>query len=185
MSNIELPKILEKRETKLSKWLTVVERDFVSTGKKNIETYYSVRPYDYVCILAVTNDQRIPLVKQYRHPLETISLELPAGLMDLNKSPEETALIELREETGVVAPFAELLGVLNPDPGRLENRIFCYFASNAVVDTTSKIENGIELVWTDWNELYQMIRDGRFTCGLQIALIAMASLKGYIGELKK
>jgi len=185
MSNIEIPKVLGKRETELSKWLTVVERDFVPPGKENIETYYSVRPYDYVSILAITKDQRIPLVKQYRHALESISLELPAGLMDLNKSPEETALTELKEETGVVAPFAEFLGVLNPDPGRIENRIFCYFASNAVVDTALEIENGIELVWTDWNELCQMIRDGRFTCGLQIALIAMASLKGHIGELTK
>jgi ADP-ribose pyrophosphatase len=185
MRNIETLKILEKRETELSEWLTVVERDFVPPGKEKVETYFSVRPYDYVIILAVTNDHRIPLVKQYRHPLEKNCLDLPAGLMDLNKSPEETALIELKEETGVVATSANLLGVLNPDPGRLDNRCFCFFASNAVVDTSISIEDGIELVWTNWNQLFQMIRDGQFTCGLAIAVIAMASLKGFIGELKK
>ncbi len=184
MENIKSPEIVGRRETKLSKWLTVVERDIVFPNCDRKETYYSVRPYDYVSILAVTRDQRIPLVRQYRPVLEAESLELPGGLMDLNKTPEETALIELREETGLIAPFAELLGVLNPDPGRLDNQFYCFFASNAEIDTSVTIENGIELVWTDLNELLKMILDGRFNSSLQIALIAMASLRGFIKDLR-
>jgi ADP-ribose pyrophosphatase len=180
LKNLETPKIVGKRETRLSKWMTVVERDVLFPGSDEKQTYHSVRPYDYVSILAVTKDQRIPLVRQYRPVLEAESLELPGGLMDLCKTPEETAQIELREETGLVAPVLESLGVLNTDPGRLENRFYCFFASNAEEDATATIENGIKLVWVDLAELRNMILDGRFNSSLQIALIAMASLRGFI-----
>ena len=99
-----------------------------------------------------------------------------------DKTPEETVLIELREETGLIAHRAENLGVLNPDPGRLENQLHCFYAPNAEIDATVTIENGIELVWTDLIELRKMILDGRFKSSLQIALIAMAVLRGFIKE---
>ena len=184
MKNFQSPEIVGKREKKLSKWLTVVERDVLFPDSSKRETYHSVRPYDYVSILAMTIDHRIPLVLQYRPVLEKESLELPGGLIDTSKTPEETAQIELHEETGLVAPVLELLGVLNPDPGRLDNRFYCFFASNAVEDKTAKIEKGIKLVWTDLNELRTMILNGRFNSSLQIALIAMASLRGFINGFK-
>lgn len=184
MSNEHFPSILAKRETFVSKWLTLVERDVVFSSEGAVETYYSVRPYDYVSILVVTRDLRIPLVQQYRPVLERYTLELPGGLIDSNKTPEETALIELREETGLIAPKAESLGILNPDLGRLDNRLHCFFASNAVIDPTIVVENRIKLIWTDINELYQMILDSRFNNCPQISLIAMASLRGFIKGLE-
>ena len=184
MAKNDFPRIVVKRETAISEWLTLIERDMVFSDNDNIETYYSVRPYDYVSILAVTSDLKIPLVQQYRPVLEGQSLELPGGLIDTNKTPEETALIELREETGLIVPYAELLGVLNPDPGRLENRFYCFFASNAVTDTTITIDRRIKLVWTDFDELRKMMLDGRFNSSPQISLIAMASLRGFIKDLK-
>ena len=180
MERLKYPKILYKRQKKLSKWLTLIERDILFPGTDEHATYHSVKPFDYVCILALTVDQRIPLVKQYRPILEKESLELPGGLLDSDNSPEETAFMELREETGLVAPTVELLGVLNPDPGRLENRLFCYFVPNAKVDNSVMVENGIELVWTDWIELCEMILDGRFNSSPQISLIALALLRGIV-----
>ena len=175
-----------KRETKLSEWLTVVERDIIFPGEVEKETYHSVRPYDYVSILAITRDQRVPLVQQYRPVLEMESLELPGGLIDSNKSPEETVLAELHEETGLIAPQSqiEFLGTLSPDPGRLDNRFHCFFTSNAEVDPSVTIEKRIKLVWTDLDELLKMVLDGRFNSSLQIALLAMASMRGCIKSLQ-
>ena len=48
------------------------------------------------------------------------------------------------------------------------------------VDPSLVIEEGIELVWTDFGELREMILDGRFDSSLQIALLALATLKGCI-----
>jgi ADP-ribose pyrophosphatase len=184
MVNKHFPYIMAKRETPVSKWLTLVERDVVFSDKGVVETFHSVRPYDYVSVLAVTRDNKIPLVKQYRPVLEELSLELPGGLIDTNKTPKETALMELREETGLIATNAKLLGVLNPDPGRLDNRFHCFFVSNAEIDASIDVESGIELVWSNINEIREMILDGRFISCPQISLIAMASLGGYIKELR-
>jgi ADP-ribose pyrophosphatase len=184
MSNKQFPSIIAKRETTISKWLTLVERDVKFSDTETIETYHSVRPYDYVSVLAVTRDLRIPLVQQYRPALERQSLELPGGLLDTNNTPEEIALIELREETCLVSKCIEPLGVLTPDPGRLDNRFHCFFVSNAEIDSEAEIEKGIQLVWTNFEELREMVFDGRFNNGLQIALLALASLRGCIKGFK-
>ena len=80
----------------------------------------------------------------------------------------------------MIASCAQPLGVLSPDPGRLDNRFHCFFAPDAEVDPSLVIEEGIELVWTDFGELREMILDGRFDSSLKIALLALATLKGCI-----
>ena len=73
MINKHFPYIMAKRETPVSKWLTLVERDVVFSDKEEVETFHSVRPFDYVSVLAVTRDHKIPLVKQYRPVLEKLA----------------------------------------------------------------------------------------------------------------
>ncbi|MBC8284410.1 MAG: NUDIX hydrolase [Nitrospinae bacterium] len=180
MNNKQFPSIVDKQETSISRWLTLVKRNVKFSKEEAAETYHSVRPYDYVSILAVTRDLKIPLVQQYRPSLESQSLELPGGLLDTNDTPEKTALKELREETGLVSSSIEPLGVLTPDPGRLDNRFYCFYAPNAEIDSTAITEQRIKLVWTDVDELRQMILDGRFTSCPQISLLTMASLRGHI-----
>ena len=180
---MDAPKIIERREKKLSKWLTVIERDVLFSDEVEKETYYSVRPYDYVSILAITDDQRIPLVKQYRPVLERENIEFPGGLIDTNESPEKTALRELREEVGLIASNVKSLGILSPDPGRLENRFHCFFSNNTKADPNIIIEKRINLIWVDFEELREMVLDGRFCSSLHIALLALASLKGHIRNL--
>tara|TARA_Y100000590_G_scaffold85861_1_gene96113 strand:+ start:172 stop:723 length:552 start_codon:yes stop_codon:yes gene_type:complete len=180
MTNKQYPRIVAKQETLISKWLTLVERNVKFSKEEAVETYHSVRPYDYVSVLAVTRDSKIPLVQQYRPSLECQTLELPGGLVDTNDTPEKTALMELREETGLISTRIELLGVLTPDPGRLDNRFHCFFSPNAEMDSTVTIEQRIKLVWTDIKELRKMVVDGRFNSCPQISLLALASLRGYL-----
>ena len=180
MPSKDLPSIITMRETSISKWLTLIERDVLFSDGESIETYHSVRPFDYVSILAMTRDFKIPLVKQYRPVLEKQNVELPGGLIDTNRTPEETALIELREETGLVSSSIKSLGALCPDPGRLENRLHCFFVPNAEIDPTVAIEKRIQLVWATIEDLKEMILDCRFTSSLHIALLALASLRGCI-----
>ena len=178
MDNKHFPRIIAKRENSISKWLTLVEKDVMFSDKEAVETYYSVRPYDYVSVLAITRDLKIPLVQQYRPSLECQSLEFPGGLIDSNDTPKETALNELREETGLVSPNIESLGILTPDPGRLENRFHCFFAPDAEIDPTAVVEKRVQLVWTKIKELRQMVLNSRFNSSPQISLLALASLRG-------
>lgn len=69
-----------------------------------------------VTVIALTDDDRMVLVEQFRHPLRELSLETPSGVVDEGEPPLEAAIRELREETGFEGSAPEHLGtlVLNP-----------------------------------------------------------------------
>jgi ADP-ribose pyrophosphatase len=80
---------------------------------------------DWVNVVAVTPDDRLVMVEQYRHGTDTVELEIPGGLLD---SPKETPLAaglrELREETGYEGEQAEILSEQLPNPAYQSNRCF-------------------------------------------------------------
>src|SRR4051794_22430688 len=124
--------IIDKKERVLSPWVTLVEK----WTNQNPLPFHSLKQPDYVTLLAVTSDGKIPLVRQYRPALEEYTLELPGGLLEADESPRDRVVQELLEETGfrtVSEPV--LLGNLAPDTGRLENRLWCFFADG--VELTS------------------------------------------------
>ena len=65
-----------------------------------------------VAILEKETGPEIVLQKQYRPPLDKMVIEIPAGLSDPGETPEQTALRELREETGYVAEVLETSPVM-------------------------------------------------------------------------
>jgi glycosyltransferase 2 family protein len=80
------PRVISSRSSRLSAWVTIVERQ-VDFGDGRFETYHALNQSDYVAIFAVTPDQRIPIVRQYRPALERFTWELPAGRVE----PDEDA----------------------------------------------------------------------------------------------
>src|SRR5690554_4052188 len=70
-----------------------------------------------VGIVPITEDNCIILVKQYRKAIEKFLLEIPAGKLELNEEPRETALRELKEETGYEANKLEYLLDFYTSPG--------------------------------------------------------------------
>ena len=56
-----------------------------------------------VCVLALDNERRVLLVRQFRYPHEKMLREIPAGKLELGEDPAQAARRELREETGAVA----------------------------------------------------------------------------------
>ncbi len=76
---------------------------------------------DWVNVIAITSDQKIVLVEQYRHGIRDITLEIPGGLCEDGESILETGLRELEEETGYVGSRAELIGTIQPNPAYQNN----------------------------------------------------------------
>lgn len=70
-----------------------------------------------IAILEKSTGKEIVLQKQYRPPIDKISLEIPAGLIDAGETPEQAALRELREETGYVGVVTETSPMMFNDPG--------------------------------------------------------------------
>lgn len=80
-----------------------------------------------VCIAALTKDDEILFVKQYRYPYHEVVLELPAGKLEKNSSPLQNGIRELKEETGAIAKEYVTLGELYPSPGYSNEVIHLYF----------------------------------------------------------
>src|SRR5256885_12488085 len=77
---------------------------------------------NWVNVIAITSDQNLVMVEQYRHGSDTVELEIPGGMVDTqDASPEATGLRELREETGYAGGPPELIGRVLPNPAIMSN----------------------------------------------------------------
>lgn len=83
-----------------------------------------------VCVAALKDDGKLLLVKQYRFGIDEELIEFPAGLIDPNEDPKNTALRELREETGYMANQITSLGKLYLSPGYSNEITYLYFAQD-------------------------------------------------------
>ena len=112
-----------------SPWMRVRRESVRTAAGFEIPEYYVIEAPDIVVMLALTEAGEAVLVEQYRHGTRTVTLELPAGLVDPDdSSPRATAERELREETGYRAGRLEFLGRLHPSPARQANATYCFLA---------------------------------------------------------
>ncbi len=81
-----------------------------------------------VGILALTKDRKIPMVKQYRKPIERAIWEIPAGKLEQGEDPMKCGIRELEEETGYKAEEIVPLGFLYPSPGFANEITYVFFA---------------------------------------------------------
>ena len=176
---VSFPRVVENTTTRLSPWVTLSNKHVVRKEGGEDAIFHSLQQSDYVTVFAVRADGLIPLVRQFRPAVEQFTLELPGGLLDRDEEPVSVAISEIFEETGHrVVGKLELLGCLNPDTGRLENRFWTYFAEvSTEIDDNWVPESGIEPVLVSRHELREMIIDGRFNHALHIALIGLALTK--------
>ena len=83
-----------------------------------------------VCVLPLTDSGEVIFVKQFRYPYKEEVLELPAGKLNLGEDPFESAVRELKEETGAEAKNYTPLGRLYPSPGYCGEIITMYLAQD-------------------------------------------------------
>lgn len=144
------------------------------------EPYYSLDLLDYVSIVATTANGSFVLVRQFRPAVEAITLELPAGHVELGQSPEDAARAELAEETGYTATQFRLVGSLKPDTGRLANRIWVYVADAVERTDPWEPEAGVDVVLATRVEMSRWLSDGTFDHALHVASIFVAIQAGCI-----
>lgn len=84
---------------------------------------------DWVNIVAVTEDNLVILVRQFRHGLEEITLEIPGGVVDPGEEPDITAARELAEETGYAAENIQQLTLVSVNPAIQNNWCHLFLAT--------------------------------------------------------
>lgn len=114
-------------------------------------------------VIACLNEQsELCLIKQYRHAAGAWIWELPAGLLEPDEPPLETAKRELIEETGTHANDWQELGVIRSTPGFCDELLYLYLAQDIRLGK-SALEPGecIEVHWIEFEQAYQWALDGK------------------------
>ena len=114
------------------------------TGKAH--DFFVLDSVNWVNVIAVTPDQKLVMVEQYRHGSNTVELEIPGGMMDPQETdPVATAVRELREETGYAGGHARLLGRVHSNPAILSNVTFTVLVENCRLEHAVEFDHGEDL----------------------------------------
>ncbi len=109
--------------------------------------FYVIESVNWVNVVAVTPEQQIVLVEQYRHGSNTVELEIPGGVMDTEDlSPEATALRELDEETGYRGENARIVGHVLANPAILSNSCYTVFVENCRLRNETRFDTGEDII---------------------------------------
>ena len=127
-------------------------------------------------VLALTKNNEVVLVKQYRHGVCDVFWEFPGGVVEDSEDPVEGVKRELLEETGYAASNIMQVGKLYPNPAFQTNTIYCFIALDAEKVSEQKLDAGedIEVHLVTLDELIEMARQGQFPHALQAAVLLQA-----------
>ncbi|MCM1158726.1 MAG: NUDIX hydrolase [Bacteroidales bacterium] len=145
--------------------------------KDTVEINGQVLEWDYIhhdgaaAVVAVNEDGKLLMVRQYRNALDRFTLELPAGKLDAPGEPTlECAKRELEEETGYRGEDFEYLLTLNTTVAFCNEKVDIYLAKN-LKKTAQHLdpEEEINVELWDIRDLQQMIYEGKMTDAKTVA----------------
>jgi 8-oxo-dGTP pyrophosphatase MutT (NUDIX family) len=142
--------------------------EFRHPGRGTKREFVVIRAPDWVNVVAVTPDDQIVLVRQFRFGINTLSLEIPGGVMEAGEDPLETGLRELREETGYAGAPVRLLGTVHPNPAIQGNRCHFVLVEGAVRshDQEWDADEELQVETRPIAEVMALARDGGITHAL-------------------
>jgi ADP-ribose pyrophosphatase len=137
-----------------------------------------VRHNGSVAALAVHDDGRVVLVRQYRYAVDESLWELPAGRRDGHESAEEGARRELEEEVGLRAAHLEPLSFFYTTPGFCDERMNIFRATRlSSVPPRPEDDERIEIGVFDLEEAGRMIARGDIREGKTLVALLLESLR--------
>jgi 8-oxo-dGTP pyrophosphatase MutT (NUDIX family) len=126
-------------------WFTVRKDAIRMENGGAIPNYFVFEYPDWVNVVAVTTDDQLVLIRQYRHAIAGVHYELCAGVIDPNEDPLVAAQRELLEETGFGGGHWELLMTLSANPGTHTNLTYAYLATGVELKQAQHLESTEEI----------------------------------------
>ena len=177
--------ILKSEHVLKDKWISVRADTCKMPNGKIVEPYYVLEYPTWVSVVAITKQNEIILVKQYRHGCQKTALELPAGRMEASdNTPMDAMRRELLEETGYSSDnFIEVCSIC-ANPANHNNLTHCFLALDAEQISKPNLDETeqIEVILKPIDEVIDMIRNNEFLQALHVSALTYALI--HLGIIK-
>jgi len=166
-------------------WFKVRKDVCEASSGKIIDPYYVYEFPEWATAFALTEDNKVIMVRQYRHPVGEVIIELPGGCVDDTDKDLQTAIArELLEETGYSFSSYESLGKISANPSTNTNWMHMFLAKGGRKVTEQNLDHNEEIIVELYSidELKKMIRENKIIQAMHVTCILYALEK--LGELK-
>jgi 8-oxo-dGTP pyrophosphatase MutT (NUDIX family) len=147
-----------------------------------VDDYFVRESRGFCIVFALTPDESVLLVRQYKHGACEIVVELPAGMIDEGETPERCAVRELAEETGYTGSAPQLVRTFLADPTNATTRFHLFVVRDALrtCEPLLDVTEEIDVALASCDEVRTMALDGRIAGGSQVAAVLVAL--AYLGR---
>ncbi len=168
--SIDIWKKIESKEIADCRVFKVHEVFCENSTTNEKANFYVIDNPDWVNIIALTEDEKVVLIEQYRQGTEEVTLEIPGGMVDENEEPSKAAERELTEETGFVPKEMIYLGKSRPNPAIQSNWIYHFYAKDCYETGNTQFDEheDIRVKLVNVNEVENLIESEKISHSLVV-----------------
>ena len=158
-------------------WFKVRKDICEAPSGKIINPYYVYEFPEWATAFALTEENKVIMVRQYRHPVGEVIIELPGGCVDDSDEDLQAAIArELLEETGYSFTSYESLGKISANPSTNTNWMHMFLAKGGRKVSVQKLDHNEEIIVELYSidELKKMIRENKIMQAMHITCILYA-----------
>ena len=167
-------KILSSEYLFKETWFSVRKDRCETPDGKIVDPYYVYEFPTWVTALPITEDNKVIMVKQYRHAIEDISLEIPGGCVDnTDKTFQEAIARELLEETGYSFKNFDYLGKISSNPSTNNNWMHMFLVRGGIKTHEQKLDHNedIDVELYTIEELKTLLKENKIVQAMHVTCI--------------
>ncbi|MBI1347614.1 NUDIX domain-containing protein [bacterium] len=188
---MKIPRCLG-HETIVKEYSKVAFRETFEEPDGNLTTFLLFGATKIPVVVFALTDGHVIALKQYRYGANFIGFELPGGVVEHDKSKEETVMDELQQETGFIADLSKIASLHQHgiwfEPAALRTRFFPYFVRDCKRDVTihanSEVGEHVQLELIQIEEWYSMLREGEIR-DAKTYCISLLAIQNLLDDEKK
>ena len=178
-------KVLESTYLFKEPWLTV-RKDKCELPNGHVMPAFYVSEYPtWVSAFALTADNKVLMVRQYRHAIEEVSIETPGGVVDEGEDATTAIKRELKEETGYEFDSVEFLGKVSPNPSTNNNYLHMFLMKGGIKTSEQNLDDSedVEVLTYTIDEVKELLKENKIIQSLHVSCIIYALNKlGLLGS---